>query len=802
MVTAIFKNGETTATTKSLTKHDYGQILRIKGLSLPQYVAVQFAADGMSSALPPVIGETIDGITDVLIPNSLLRSNIQPWDYTITAYVYIVSGASGKTEYIIRIPVKWAPRLGDESVDDDNLAAITKAVEQMNEAADRAEAAAKSAESVNITVDSELNETSTNPIQNAVVTKKIGQLTEQTVQDGSITATKLADDVKTSFEIPIYKPETIIDLTNKDHLIQGSFVDNIPTPSSEGTVWFTDYIPLTNFLGYSAESWYTVTEKFNPCIRYYDADKNYIRTQYSNIGASYNTYTQGEVYAVMEGNFVGYFGENYKIMGQKPSYGEKLLLPSNEFTQYAVVEKTVTVSIDSEKVPDLDKLEIIPDEVYTWKTSGYGRANIYDSSDHFIIYIGSNNGSGETTVLGGTYMTFSGNANSSITITGKFLVEKTTYSELKLVEENFTPEVFRHIRANIGSSTGDSGVYYNCQDYGVIPGAEDNTEAMQALIDLVHENGGGVIWIPVGIYPFLKDGSTSGMNGNAQNNVYLKSNVSIIGESITGSVFKLSGDTQTGCSMFGAFGGEEDTLEGCTYSNFTVDLSEQTMATYTHKAKAFFVHGIRDCVFRDLRLISTPSTSLGIDMLDNVVIDSVYVYQGGRQWSYGGNGGVGIGIGTGLWEHENYVIRNCICDSCGHYGIFLEDQGLFNANKLQNYPKGQIVANNIVRNGRHYGMGIRGGKNVVFTGNNLYENVGGFYTDYGAINVLFSNNLVQGSTGNGFEYGNESTAYACENIIVTNNTFIENAVGIKKTLAPTNSVEQNNVFIGNTTDEA
>ena len=59
-------------------------------------------------------------------------------------------------------------------------------------------------------------------------------------------------------------------------------------------------------------------------------------------------------------------------------------------------------------------------------------------------------------------------------------------------------------------------------------------------------------------------------------------------------------------------------------------------------------------------------------MLDNVVIDSVYIYEGGRSWNYGGNGGAGIGIGTGLWENENYIIRNCICVSCGHFGIFFK----------------------------------------------------------------------------------------------------------------------------------
>lgn len=146
MVTASFKEGQKTAITTSLQKYDYGEVLRIKGLSLPRYVAVQFAVDGMSEALPSSIGETVEDVTDVLIPNSLLRSNIKPWNYNIMAYVYIVSGSSGKTEYTITIPVKWRPRTGDEHLDEDPLGVIGKAVEQVTSAATRAETAASEVE--------------------------------------------------------------------------------------------------------------------------------------------------------------------------------------------------------------------------------------------------------------------------------------------------------------------------------------------------------------------------------------------------------------------------------------------------------------------------------------------------------------------------------------------------------------------------------------------------------------------------------------------------------------------------------
>lgn len=290
------------------------------------------------------------------------------------------------------------------------------------------------------------------------------------------------------------------------------------------------------------------------------------------------------------------------------------------------------------------------------------------------------------------------------------------------------------------------------------------------------------------------------MTSNITTLCEMKPGVSMLGESLYDSVLKVTGNTANGAGVFcqnSAYSGE--VLCGCNAQNFTVDMSEASLTTYSHRGKAFYYSGIKDSVFRDLRLLETPSTSMGIDMLDNVVLDSIYVYKGGRQWEAGGNGGAGIG--TGKWENENYILRNCICDSCGHFGIFLEDQGLFSTSKEQNFSKEQIITNNVIRNRRHYGIGVRGGKNVLVTGNNLYDNKGSLYTDYGAMNVMFSNNLVQGSTEAGFNYGNEYDAYCCENIVVINNMFIENAVGIKKTLASTNSVEQNNVFIGNTTDE-
>ena len=177
MVTASFKEGQKTAITTSLQKYDYGEVLRIKGLSLPRYVAVQFAVDGMSEALPSSIGETVEDVTDVLIPNSLLRSNIKPWNYNIMAYVYIVSGSSGKTEYTITIPVKWRPKTGDDQAADDDVAAVIgSAVEKMNTATTKAENAANHATETAEEIKADREKITTNEIKIAGLKSDLGDL--------------------------------------------------------------------------------------------------------------------------------------------------------------------------------------------------------------------------------------------------------------------------------------------------------------------------------------------------------------------------------------------------------------------------------------------------------------------------------------------------------------------------------------------------------------------------------------------------------------------------------------------------
>lgn len=609
------------------------------------------------------------------------------------------------------------------------------------------------------------------------------------VQDGEVTVEKLASDVVSKVEVGSEYELFAEAIEGETEWINTSDIVNVmAVRSATGyytiKVYYTDEIPDngglpgTSVTIYSGNMTWTIG----------DRNKEVLKAKY--IKLSIPTGFPSDIYII------------------RKSKSAKMELYSKGDTVGEAVEKTIAVK--GTYNGDAHYIEVIPGETYTVEyesfNGGYGTG----------VYINENWALYESVTISneGT-ITIPENANTlrigfygvyTVNITGKFYGDLTRPIQ-KLVPENFTEDTLKYIRENIGGNIS-GGAYYNCQDYGVIPGSSDNTVAMQALIDLIHENGGGVIWIPAGIYIFDSVASSWDMTSNITALCEMKSGVSLLGENLYKTVLKVTGNTPTGAGLFcqnSVYSGE--VLYGCNAENLTVDMSEASLTTYSHRGKAFYYSGIKDSVFRDLRLLETPSTSMGIDMLDNIVLDSIYVYKGGRQWEAGGNGGAGIGIGTGKWENENYVIRNCVCDSCGHFGIFLEDQGIFSSAKDKNYPKGQIIANNVVRNGRNYGIGVRGGKNVLVTGNNLYENKGGLYTDYGAKNVVFTGNFVQGSTEAGFNFGNEDSSvngvsYPCENIAVIGNTFIENAVGIKTTTEPTNSVKQNNIFIGNTIDES
>lgn len=133
------------ASTLGVWQYDYGQVLRITGPELPPAVEVQFSLDEKLGEALSRVGTTVDGVTEVKIPDELLTHSATS-NYRIYAYIYLTDETSGNTKYEIIIPVRVRSKPTSPTEDpetDPDL--FRKTVVAVNASADRAENAASSA---------------------------------------------------------------------------------------------------------------------------------------------------------------------------------------------------------------------------------------------------------------------------------------------------------------------------------------------------------------------------------------------------------------------------------------------------------------------------------------------------------------------------------------------------------------------------------------------------------------------------------------------------------------------------------
>ena len=680
-----------------------------------------------------------------------------------------------------------------------------------------------------------------------------GTISTLGIDDGSVTLKKLATDVigETS--------STEVVLKEVDMGLKADTRINNGVESSASGMSASDYILLDGSTFYFLEPDFTSNLSGNPfAINYYDTDKTYLSTKYFTKGKI--TPPDGAVYMRFSSGTDNYaYATLYKT--STVSYKQltsEILLPN--FKTGEMVKKTLTFTdndiltgkvVNSSAIFDsvgkntVKYVKVIPGKEYkvhpvdTTNTSPGTQVVFYDIGKRSVSQTWVKQGATFTVPDGCYYLMWyydDSFSTSDVYIEGTFYDnDHITYEPLILRESNFDTNILTKLRSLLGLGAGGN-IVYNALDYGISTTSEDNTSALQTLVDTVNTNGGGIIYFPVGTYTFKSCRETVS-SGNMEAAVWAKSKVSIMGESITGTVLKMTGDSACGkgFALF-AYRDLATPIEGCTYSNFTVEASECTITEYNHQGKAFYMQGIKNCVFRDLILKNTPATALGIDHLIDVTIDSVICENCGREWVYPtGNGGAGIGIGTGNYANENYVIRNCICIGCGHYGIFLEDQGIFASVKTCGYAKGALISNNICRNNRYGGIGIRGGEYTTISNNICYNNNdAGIEVDYmirncdiigntcyankqgiavkdttsdnvGAVtNINISNNRVTANTVQGISIDTETTTLMLANNIIQGNTngitFVDGQVDtiIKNNIITDNKTITNSYFTGNT----
>ena len=180
MITAVFTDNSDYARATGLWQWDYGQRLRIEGLKLPTAVEIHFALTEFAGDAIPRVGTTKDGVTEVVIPDSLLENQAAGATYEIYAWIYLADKTSGETIKRISMQVKRRPK--PEAFDaPEDAELFREAIEAVNASVDRAETAREGAEAAQ-----EAAEAAAGKIEGEIT--GAGQIAEQVRQDADAVA--------------------------------------------------------------------------------------------------------------------------------------------------------------------------------------------------------------------------------------------------------------------------------------------------------------------------------------------------------------------------------------------------------------------------------------------------------------------------------------------------------------------------------------------------------------------------------------------------------------------------------------
>ena len=180
MITAVFTDNSDYARATGLWQWNYGQKLRIEGLRLPTAVEIHFALTEFAGDAITRVGTTKDGVTEVVIPDSMLENQAAGATYEIYAWIYLADKTSGETIKRISMQVKRRPKPeGHDTPEDAEL--FREAIAQVNASADRAEAAREGAEAAQRAA-----EAAAGKIEGEIT--GAGQIAEQVRQDADAVA--------------------------------------------------------------------------------------------------------------------------------------------------------------------------------------------------------------------------------------------------------------------------------------------------------------------------------------------------------------------------------------------------------------------------------------------------------------------------------------------------------------------------------------------------------------------------------------------------------------------------------------
>lgn len=216
IVTAVFKDSKNTKVS-DVWQWDYGQILRIQGLDLPTAVEVDFAVAGASESIAR-IGTTKDGVTDVVIPDSLIETG-----KNLVAYIYLRDSASGNTEYQIdMIVTKRAKPEAYDTPEDKEL--FGQAIEAVNAAAGRAEKAGQTAQEAATKTGQDAEQTAQDRVEVAKMVETVTDISEQV---------KKVEDLSNKAQTAATKTEADAQQTAEDRVEVGKMLETVKDVSEQ-----------------------------------------------------------------------------------------------------------------------------------------------------------------------------------------------------------------------------------------------------------------------------------------------------------------------------------------------------------------------------------------------------------------------------------------------------------------------------------------------------------------------------------------------------------------------------------------
>lgn len=304
---------------------------------------------------------------------------------------------------------------------------------------------------------------------------------------------------------------------------------------------------------------------------------------------------------------------------------------------------------------------------------------------------------------------------------------------------------------NFGMHVNDTGIKGDFDPDDPTSGT-DAAPAFNYAINKLYAAGGGTLYFK-GKYKLLSA-------------IHHKAGVSLVGMGPRYSVLYPVGINYSAIEGLG--GSMITAYKDFMFEDFEIDainLGDSSLP-YTWAEKCIYIQYIQRATFRNLYLHDAPASTLGIDFLDDTLIDNVINVRAGRLFGIHGGlavGGSGLGIGTGAWDYENLKIVNCESHDCGNFGLFFEKQAQIKTTPTTIradgvYSKGMRVDNCNFTGNTNAGVSDAGVENLIMSNCNMYDNAGhGFKVYAGGKNGKVSNCRIYGNGDSGVYVDNSQT---------------------------------------------